>query len=75
MLRRAKVDPVIAKALTGHVTEQMREHYSSVGLDEKRAAVASCCGSFRGEKLRTTVRTRAPPANNTAEAGAAKAAN
>ena len=26
MLRRANVDPVIGKALTGHVTETMREH-------------------------------------------------
>jgi hypothetical protein len=40
-LRRAGVDPVTAKSLTGHVTESMREHYSTVGLDEKRAAVAS----------------------------------
>jgi hypothetical protein len=41
MLRRAKVDPVSCKALTGHVSETMREHYSTVGLDEKRLAVRS----------------------------------
>ena len=38
--RRAGVDAVVTKSLTGHVTEKMREHYSTVGLDEKRAAVA-----------------------------------
>lgn len=27
-------------ALTGHVTEQMQRHYSTVGLDEKRSAIA-----------------------------------
>lgn len=39
--RRAKIDPTTIKSLTGHVTEQMREHYSSVGLDEKRSAVTA----------------------------------
>jgi integrase len=39
--RRAGVDAVITKSLTGHVTEKMRELYSTVGLDEKRAAVAN----------------------------------
>jgi integrase len=39
--RRAGVDAVITKSLTGHVTEKMREVYSTVGLDEKRAAVAN----------------------------------
>jgi len=28
------------RALTGHVTEEMQRHYSTVGLDEKRAAIA-----------------------------------
>jgi integrase len=37
--RRAGIDPVTSKSLTGHVTEKMREHYSSVDLEEKRTAV------------------------------------
>ena len=28
------------RALTGHVTEEMQRHYSTVGMDEKQAAVA-----------------------------------
>ena len=28
------------RALTGHVTEEMQRHYSTVGIDEKRAAIA-----------------------------------
>jgi hypothetical protein len=40
LVRRANVDAVVRRALTGHVTEQMQRHYSTVGLDEKRAAVA-----------------------------------
>jgi hypothetical protein len=31
---------VVRRALTGHVTEEMQRRYSTVGLDEKRAAVA-----------------------------------
>ena len=40
LVRRAHVDAVVRRALTGHVTEEMQQHYSSVGLDEKRAAIA-----------------------------------
>lgn len=39
--RRAGVDAVVIKSLTGHVTEKMREHYSTVALDEKLVAVSS----------------------------------
>jgi integrase len=44
LVRRANVDAVVRRALTGHVTEEMQRHYSTVGLDEKRAAIA---GVFR----------------------------
>jgi integrase len=40
LLRLADVDPVVRRALVGHVTERMQHHYSSVALAEKRAAVA-----------------------------------
>jgi integrase len=36
LLRRAAVDPVSAKAIIGHTTDRMREHYSTVGADEAR---------------------------------------
>jgi integrase len=36
LLRRAAVDPVTAKAIIGHTTDRMREHYSTVGSDEAR---------------------------------------
>ena len=40
MLRRSGIDAISARALTGHVTMQMQEHYSNVLLDDKRAAIA-----------------------------------
>ena len=30
----------LRRALTGHVTEAMQRHYSLMGMDEKRAAIA-----------------------------------
>lgn len=44
LVRRANVDVVVRRALAGHVTEQMQRKYSTVGLDEKRDAIA---GVFR----------------------------
>jgi integrase len=40
LTRRAGADGMVTRALTGHVTEAMTAHYSTVGLDEKREAVA-----------------------------------
>ena len=40
LTRRAGADGMVTRALTGHVTESMTAHYSTVGLDEKRAVVA-----------------------------------
>ena len=31
---------MVRRALTGHVTQEMQQHYSNVGTDEKRAAIA-----------------------------------
>jgi len=75
MLRQAHVDPVISKALIGHVTDEMREHYSTVRFDEKRAAVASALRLLPvgGESADNGV-DAGTPANDTTEAGAAKAA-
>jgi integrase len=38
--RRAGIDAIVTRSLTGHVTERMQEHYSTVGIDEKKAAMA-----------------------------------
>jgi len=41
--------------MTGHVTERMKEHYSHIGADEKRAAVSEVlrlvAGNKRGDPL------------------------
>jgi integrase len=52
LVRRANVDAVVRRALTGHVTEQMQRHYSTVGLDEKRAAIAGVLRLVQVERTR-----------------------
>ena len=37
LLRRTALDPVLAKAIIGHATDRMREHYSTVGADQAAA--------------------------------------
>jgi hypothetical protein len=41
------MDGVVTRSLTGDVTEKMRLHYSTVGMDEKRAAVAAVADRVR----------------------------
>ena len=38
LLRDAQVDPVVAKAIVGHATDRMREHYSTVRAADARSA-------------------------------------
>lgn len=40
LIRLSKADAVVRRALTGHVTREMQDHYSHVGTEEKRAAIA-----------------------------------
>jgi integrase len=75
MLRQAHVDPVISKALIGHVTDEMREHYSTVRLDEKRAAVASAWRLLPGSgESADNGADAGTPANDTGEVDATKVA-
>jgi hypothetical protein len=58
LVRRANVDAVVG-ALTGHVTEEMQRKYSSVGLDEKREAIAGVIRLVPPERRGTALRDRA----------------
>jgi integrase len=55
VLRQADVDQVTRKSLTGHVTDEMTEHYSSVQLDEKRAAMDAAGAKLREGKVALSV--------------------
>ena len=51
LVRLAKVDAVVRRALTGHVTEEMQRKYSTVGLDEKRSAIAGALAVVRSHQV------------------------
>jgi hypothetical protein len=47
LARRARVDGVVTCSLTGHVTEKMRIYYSTVEMDDRRAAVTAVAELLR----------------------------
>jgi len=49
MLREASIDPVVAKAITGHSTDRMREHYSTVSGKNVRDASDATAALFGGK--------------------------
>ena len=57
VLRLAGVDQVTRKALTGHVTDEMTAHYSTVRLDEKRVAMEAVVAKIRDVEVGTLVGT------------------
>jgi integrase len=54
-LRLAGVDSVTGRSLTGHVTEDMQRHYSTVRIEEKRAAMEAVAKRFRDLKVGSQV--------------------
>ena len=48
LMRRAGVDAIVTRSITGHVTERMQEHYGSVAIDENRTLVARVLQLVRG---------------------------
>jgi integrase len=57
LIRLSKADAVVRRALTGHVTQEMQQHYSHVGTDEKRAAIAGALrllANAKAAQLRVT---------------------
>jgi len=49
LARKARVDPIVTRSLTGHVTEKMHIHYSSVDAEEQRCAVATIARLASGD--------------------------
>jgi integrase len=71
LCRKAQVESVVTRSISGHATEQMKQHYETVNVEEKRenlARVISVAG-FRQAFLRDGV-----GAPESASAGAGEAA-
>lgn len=72
LLREATVDPVVAKAITGHRTDRMREHYSTVRNDDIRRA-GDAASALLTPKLRLVVGGKESTEESTAADGTKKA--
>jgi integrase len=48
LTRLAHVEGLVTRSISGHLTEQMRDHYSTVSPDEQRAAVGTVLRVIRG---------------------------
>src|SRR5262249_19974947 len=66
LLRLAGVDSVTARSLTGHVTDEMREHYSTVRLDEKREAMKRVAAQLQQARTSTSTASGDPSGDRTA---------
>ncbi len=48
LARHAKVEGIVTRSISGHLTEQMHEHYSTVAPDEQRQSIAKVINLFGG---------------------------
>lgn len=48
LARAARVDGIVTRSISGHLTEQMQEHYSTVGNEEQRQGLAKVINLFGG---------------------------
>lgn len=50
LMRIAKVEAIVTKSISGHLTDRMREHYSTVTPDEQRASIGNVIQLFGRQK-------------------------
>jgi hypothetical protein len=46
LMRQAKVEAIITKSISGHQTDRMREHYSTVTPEEQRRSIGNVVQLF-----------------------------
>jgi integrase len=46
LMRLAKVEAIVTKSISGHLTDRMREHYSTVTADEQRESIGNVVQLF-----------------------------
>jgi integrase len=62
LARVAKVDDIVTRSISGHLTEKMQDHYSTVGNEEQREGIARVIDLFSGVK--TGVKDSSPHPGN-----------
>jgi hypothetical protein len=54
LMRVARVEAIVTKSISGHLTDRMREHYSTVTPDEQRASIGNVVQLFGGRPTPAT---------------------
>ena len=49
LARAARVESIITRSISGHLTERMQHHYSTINASEQREAIARVVSLFGGE--------------------------
>jgi hypothetical protein len=49
LARAAKVEAIVTRSISGHLTDRMQEHYSTVHGSEQREGIARVIAPFGGE--------------------------
>jgi integrase len=50
LMRLARVEAVVTKSISGHITDRMREHYSTVTPEEQRRSIRNVVNLFGDRK-------------------------
>ncbi len=61
LARTAKIDSLIIKSVSGHLTDQMKQHYSTVGDEEQRDAIGLVPSLVKTESVDLAKKTPSKP--------------
>jgi integrase len=77
LARHAKIESIVTRSISGHLTERMQDHYSTVAAEEQRESIAKVIDLFSAQRSTAGTRTitsGAPTAAGGALGGAPTAA-
>ena len=74
LARTARVDALVTRSISGHLTERMQHHYSTVNADEQRQGIAKVIELTRAREKRQAETSDADNASGGAPGGAPGAA-
>ena len=62
LARHARVELIVTRSISGHLTERMQDHYSTVASDEQREGIARVINLFGDAPNASGAPSGAPPA-------------
>lgn len=69
LARAAEIESIVTRSISGHLTERMQEHYSTVNADEQRTSIAKVIDLMKAKAQREAA-TTPPDASEGSPSGA-----